>query len=692
MKKFVKVVCLFLVCSNFCIFSVEKSENANKKTAIRCMDLAESCIYGENFEDAIKNVNMGLQYDDSISDLYYLKASAFVKLGRTKNEILQEIKIAFDKNNWLGYNKDGARILYADLLCDTAEHEKSLEILDEENFLFSADAEFIRIKNYYSLGTENSIKQAREKINSSRKIFPKDDRFPLVFFLFESLYKNHSENNGIDYVIPAVVQKIADDYIAKLPDYDSKNVDLEILAADFANQEEKVRLLKAIDAKKQNSELYPIIALRAGVINEEEAYNLFFNSVKEYVSLEYLQLFVGLIKDEFVLQKVAEQLEAFDLTLCVDYDLDLKNELTVKYNRGRANYIYYDKNYDGIDDLNSVCDFGVPVAISYPEEKINLNYEFFPNVSRIVYMQDDVVYSFLDDDLAYSPFDMILLPCFEKVGVSFYVPHVAEERLVPDSIFVQEKASTVEYCITERPNAKVSFSMFEGDIVFISFTDSKGLYARVNLSEGYPFVRNVDYNDDGFFETSEYFDLDYENKFALESDKKFIESIFGTQVLPNSLYLKKVEIDKDKDAFIEFREEYIDDFTKCTSWDYDDNGIWDCEFVQIVNGDDLETETVYFDKIGLPLVKIKVINAEPISISTKNGEDSITLNKSKTFYWVGEVEDEECEKYFNEFLAINKLKIENVFVTNFEEDRFFVIKAEEKFFVKKLEPSFLEDE
>ena len=134
MKKFVKVVCLFLVCSNFCIFSVEKSENANKKTAIRCMDLAESCIYSENFEDAIKNVNMGLQYDDSISDLYYLKASAFVKLGRTKNEILQEIKIAFDKNNWLGYNKDGARILYADLLCDTAEHEKSLEIhtlLDE---------------------------------------------------------------------------------------------------------------------------------------------------------------------------------------------------------------------------------------------------------------------------------------------------------------------------------------------------------------------------------------------------------------------------------------------------------------------------------------------------------------------------------------------------------------------------------
>ena len=40
-----------------------------------------------------------------------------------------------------------------------------------------------------------------------------------------------------------------------------------------------------------------------------------------------------------------------------------------------------------------------------------------------------------------------------------FVPHVAEERLVPDSILVQEKASTVEYCITERPNAKVSFSI-----------------------------------------------------------------------------------------------------------------------------------------------------------------------------------------------------------------------------------------
>ena len=51
------------------------------------------------------------------------------------------------------------------------------------SFIYSADAEFIRIKNYYRIGTEDSIEQARLKINAARRIYPNDVRFPNIFFL-----------------------------------------------------------------------------------------------------------------------------------------------------------------------------------------------------------------------------------------------------------------------------------------------------------------------------------------------------------------------------------------------------------------------------------------------------------------------------------------------------------------------------
>ena len=159
MKKFV-ILAFFALFAGGVSFSQNSASVANRTTAIRCLKLAESCLTGNDFQSAKSQSELGLSYDDSISDLFYIKAAACVNLGNKKADIIKDLDTAFEKNNWVDYTTVGARILYADLLSDRGDYEKSLKILDEDPFLYSADAEFVRIKTYYRMRTEDSISQA----------------------------------------------------------------------------------------------------------------------------------------------------------------------------------------------------------------------------------------------------------------------------------------------------------------------------------------------------------------------------------------------------------------------------------------------------------------------------------------------------------------------------------------------------
>ncbi len=108
-------------------------------------------MIGKDSQNALNQAELGLSYDDSISDLIYIKATAKINLGHSRNEVIKIIKEAFEKNNWISYSQTGARILYADLLSDSGYYKESLSVLDAKPLIFSADAEIIRIKNYYRI-------------------------------------------------------------------------------------------------------------------------------------------------------------------------------------------------------------------------------------------------------------------------------------------------------------------------------------------------------------------------------------------------------------------------------------------------------------------------------------------------------------------------------------------------------------
>ena len=181
MKKILVVIFVCLFTLSIC-FAQVSSDKAAKKTAERCLKLSENYLLGGDVKSAISQAELGLSYDDTISDIYYIKAAAEKMNGKTVREVMELSQKAFDLNNGVGYNEKGNRILYADLLSDTGRWLESLEVLDKDPFVFSADAEAIRIKNYYRIGTDEYLAKARSKINSARRIYKGDIRFISLFY------------------------------------------------------------------------------------------------------------------------------------------------------------------------------------------------------------------------------------------------------------------------------------------------------------------------------------------------------------------------------------------------------------------------------------------------------------------------------------------------------------------------------
>ena len=273
-KSFIAVFGAFLyfLCSLNCFAA--GAESVNRRTAVRCLKLAESYLSSGDYTNALAQAELGLAYDESVADLWYVNAAAKSGKGDIKADIIPLVMKSLTEGEWVDYNRDGARVLYADLLCDTGMYDQALTILDTKPFIYSSDAEFIRVKAYYRIRTQESINRAREKINSARKIYPDDLRFPHIFFKYE--YDINREAEILGYKEPdaagaVLFRKIADSFIAKMPEYDKPDADLEIYSIYFAEGEKQVRMAQAFSSHGLRHPLYALIALKCGFMTQQEA-------------------------------------------------------------------------------------------------------------------------------------------------------------------------------------------------------------------------------------------------------------------------------------------------------------------------------------------------------------------------------------------------------------------------------------
>lgn len=643
MRKFTFFV--FMMCSF--VYAQNYTNKANRKSAERCLKVAENYLMTGDFSNAKSQAFLGITYDDSISDLYYVNAAVQAHENVPKAEILSTLNTAFIKDNWIGYSLNGARILYADLLCETKLYEESLEVLNEEPYIYSADAEIIRIKNLYRIGSEKSLAEARSKINTSRRIYPDDERFPNIFFLFEATFKNISELNNLEYEIPEIVSSITDAYINSFPNYKKQNYDSELLATFLVEGDVQKRLFNSIFAKEKNdSVLMAIAGKRAGVLSDWEALNMFLNTSNNHFPYTMLQLLMNYISEEEPKSILKQKLEEFDGTLLIDSDFSLQNDMSVKYDCGRPLYISYDKNCDGYEDLYAVCDLGSPLSVSYPNKKTEVFYEEYPYVQKINYLIDSCSYEFIKGDFVYNPFAILEDTQASEIGAIFYVPSVDSKIILPSGTEIFEKASKVSVMTSERKESSVVYHSSAGNLYYAEFFEGYKKYAFCNFEGGFPFERYIDYTGDGLYETVEVFDslaetnlenseMNISNSASL-LDEKFIFEVFGNVFEDKKIYLKKIKVDRNGNTFYEFSEEYMENEGRINLWDYDDNGIVDNQFIKypVVDGKIIE-ENIFFDDMGLLKVSVTSINDIPVKMNYYNEEVVIVPGYSENFYWIG---------------------------------------------------------
>ena len=87
MKKYLVLIILLLstvMGGMASVFAQGSALSANRNTALRCLKLAENCLLAKDWSNALKQADLGLTYDDSISDLIYVKAAAQINQDKTK--------------------------------------------------------------------------------------------------------------------------------------------------------------------------------------------------------------------------------------------------------------------------------------------------------------------------------------------------------------------------------------------------------------------------------------------------------------------------------------------------------------------------------------------------------------------------------------------------------------------------------
>ena len=655
MKKKLTFVCVFLLLSNFVLSASPSSvQAANRRTAVRCLKLAKNYLSSNEIENALAQVELALSYDSTISDLWYIKAAALNLKGEARANIIPLVMKAMTEGEWVDYNRDGARILYADMLCDTGSYDQALAILDTTPFIYNADAEFIRAKAYYRIGTEDSVDKAREKINSARKIYSLDMRFPRLFFKYEYYYSKKMGLSGL--YTDSLVQKIADSFIAKMPEYDNPDAELEIYAAIFAEPSRQKRLLQAFSAHGMKHPLYAVAALENGLMTQQEAWDYFTSFADKSISLDMLEDFIPHITDEVTVESAREHLNAYSGLLLVDTNGDLESELYINYLRGRPASFRWDANNDGIIEWEAKCDFGVPEYISITQGNLLVTYGTYPSIVRAVYKSDiyekgAAVFNLLDETMNWTPVDIKTHELIKFLfDVDFYIPFPRDNDYGINTSVLLASCSSYEIPATEKPGAFIRFSVLDGKPQTADYFYNGEVYAHCTFDNGLPYLRAVDNNGDGIFETTEFFGFDSDGSFRTsETDQnQVMANIFGLPSYGTGLYVRMIQIDQDGDTVPDFTEEYLSDEGKITSWDNNGDGKWDVRYKKYPRTDKtlpLVEDYEFYSLTTDQIVTITLWDGESVKVSSAGRDYKVTQGISDGFYWVGEEGNADDEYY-----------------------------------------------
>lgn len=608
--------------------SEPRPEVANRRTALICLDQCKDAKALGHWVDVFEKATLGVSYDGRIPDLWLLCAESAVALNKPKAEIISYVEASLKNDEWIQDSTDKARLLYADLLSDTCEWQKSLAILDKEPRLISSDADFVRAKNYYRSGNLNP---ARTIIRNAKTLYPEDGRFQLLFLQRE---RNNTGNRNVA-TYAASLLKTHTIWSGNYPE-------ILVQAAHYSStDEERIRLLKAYAAQGLQDELHTVLSLRYEIISENTAFELMVAFAEKGLTYEYLKEFVSLLKTPEVITKAKEWLGAFAGVLIFDTNHDGIPDLSAEYKRGRASFIRYDENQDGLSSWQAFCDFGVPFSLTLPENDIILDYGIYPSLNRMTDSKKEIVYELTADSAMWTPLNIVMAP-FENLGIKFFIPNPKKNVELPKENVILAFASSMHRPTSERVNGSVRFSLLDGVPQSSVYYQNDVPYAYGFFENGKLQFRSVDIDDDGFYELTEVYDYDPSkvNRYiSVIEQQKLCEDLFGDKDMLPATYCTKIIHDSNKDGRSDSFVDFLGNGERIVSWDLDTepDGLWDIR--SIIRPDSQIDQFIH--PVSKEEITIKNRNGRPVSIVSSLGEQSIIQDEFFTnLYWI-----EYAEKY-----------------------------------------------
>ena len=669
-KRFIlRRLCIAASLCTFAAFAFSQTPAPYTETAVRCIDIAKNLLANEEYEASFSRAALGLTYDNTVADLYYIQALGMSQRLFPPYKIEPLLKSAL-QNKWYEYNKDAARLLLASLYTKTARAAEALSLLNERPLLSGKDALYIRANALYLLG---NIGDARKTIRQGALRFPEDPRFALLFF--EREREPSRENGGNDAQTAGEIADATDSaqtagsadnaetsggntalnsgdesdktfaelsslFVSRAYDLQDADPDVLLKASLFAfSEEDRRRLLKAWNAYGKTDPRYAVYALKAGFMSEEKAFDYvapFFSGTSDYALVKN---FVPLVSGEKTKESVRKLYAAFAGTLRFDTNGDGISDMTVNYRSGRPSLIEYDANQDGIIDWTVDCDYGVPVKVNLVQEDAVLWYGTWPSLSRVIWSGG--TYTLNEDRLFASPVNMIKEPVMEeRASLSFYLPVLRSDvRSVLNADDLFALSHTVERKSAEGENTRVRFSLFDGKAQNAVYTDNGTPYAYAFFENGALRFRNVDRDKNGTYELTEiyaYADKNAdentgENALLYRSAEEARElslRLFGVDNAAKGLYLQKVVSDTDGNGIIEFGEEYGPNGKTTAQWNDNKTGSMIIRYAK--NGDSEETE--YVHPVSGRHVRLIVQKGVPVSA------DGIPVvrDEAAPFFWIGD--------------------------------------------------------
>jgi hypothetical protein len=686
LNKKIFFVILFVVSVSL-IFAenLSSSQLANRRTAIRCAEVAKSFLMEDNFSQAFSQAELGLAYDETISDLWYIKAVVAKLQDNPIAEILEFSQKAFSYADWTHFSEDLGIILYAEMLINTGNNEFAYEVLENRKDIYSRDAEYLRALSCYLLG---DVVKARNIIASAVNVFPEDERFPKLFYKSE-YYASVFLDKKIDDGALSVAAKLN----SKLSLWTKKCNELLFYAHFFEQNQDLAKRMMA-----QYFSEFALIpesiptAIEQNILSQENARIKFENFCENGIDEKLFRKIISSFTDEKQKILLVSFLSKFSGIVTYDVNNDFIIDMKVTYDSGRPSFIQQDFDQDEIIDYEITCDFGTPSILYNYKDNLEVSYGTYPYIDSVK-IYDDTNYFLVKNVFAWSNIDFVAEKLCMDYNFYFVKPISTEQKINVSSLFSNSYRISSQIVKDDDVYQK-RFVLSNGLPIQATYSKNGIPYANAIFEGGHILYRSVDKNNDGFYEVTEFYQFDSFNYKNFISENERIElysELFGKIDALEGLYISKISIDDNSDEIPECVEEFLLSGNK-TSW-FDKDGNFSVSYEKIIDAENLDKiieKSVFVNPISKKNIIVEFENNIPLKLFDETNEYDILQNDTTPIFWMNlipedklsilvydffEKNDEQGKVYILEFPEFPNIRVlaikigENLFAESFEYEK-----------------------